>query len=87
MTILTASGDTRSDLKLPDVMNPAPPGASELSGKIRTLLKEEKEFFLIVQSACGIEQIMDVKVMTQSTCAEVQTSVTDDVRKPPNAVS
>ena len=46
-------------------MNPAPPGASELSGKIRTLLKEEKEFFLIVQSACGIEQIMDVKVMTQ----------------------
>jgi Eukaryotic elongation factor 5A hypusine, DNA-binding OB fold len=65
VTILTASGDTRSDLKLPDVMNPAPPGASELSGKIRTLLKEEKEFFLIVQSACGIEQIMDIKVMTQ----------------------
>jgi hypothetical protein len=27
--------------------------------------KEEKEFFLIVQSACGIEQIMDIKVMTQ----------------------
>ena len=64
VTILTPSGDTRSDLKLPDIMQPAPPGAAELSQKIRELLKEEKEFFVIVQSACGIEQIMDTKVMT-----------------------
>ena len=64
VTVMTASGDTRSDLKLPSEMNPAPPGADELSQKIRDLLGEEKDFYVIMQSACGIEQIMDTKVMT-----------------------
>merc|ERR1719473_696431 len=35
LTVLTADGDTRSDLKLPNTMQPEPPGASELSEKIR----------------------------------------------------
>jgi len=64
VTVLTPSGDTRSDLKLPDTMTPEPPGATELSQKIKDLLKDEKDFYVIVQSACGIEQIMDTKVMT-----------------------
>ena len=45
-------------------MNPSPPGADELSATIRKLLEEEKDFYVIVQSACGKEQIMDTKVMT-----------------------
>jgi translation initiation factor 5A len=64
LTVLTADGDTRSDLKLPDQLSPEPPGASELSQKIRDLLAEEKEFYVIVQSACDHEQIMDIKMMT-----------------------
>ena len=64
VTVMTASGETRSDLKLPSEMNPTPPGADELSQKIRDLLGEEKDFYVIMQSACGIEQIMDTKLMT-----------------------
>ena len=64
VTVITAAGDTRSDLKLPSEMNPTPPGADELSQKIRDFLGEEKDFYIIMQSACGIEQIMDTKVMT-----------------------
>jgi len=66
ITVITASGDTRSDLKLPDAMSPEPPGAKELSGKIREALKDEKDFYVIVQSAIGVEQIMDLKMMTES---------------------
>ena len=40
------------------------PGADKLSQQIVDWLKEEKEFYIIVQSACGKEQIMDVKAMT-----------------------
>jgi len=64
LTVLTTDGDTRSDLKLPSEMQPEPPGATELSDKIRTMLKEEKEFYVIVQKACGHEQVMDFKLMT-----------------------
>ena len=64
VTVITASGDTRSDLKLPSEMNPTPPGADELSQKIRDFLEKETDFYIIMQSACGIEQIMDTKVMT-----------------------
>jgi len=64
ITVLTSDGDTRSDLKLPIAMQPEPPGALELSNKIKELLKDEKDFYVIVQSACGKEQIMDVKMMT-----------------------
>merc|ERR1719240_263867 len=65
VTLLTPSGDTRSDIKLPRALPPPEvPGADELSEKICTLLKEEKDFYVIVQIACGTEQIMDIKVMT-----------------------
>jgi len=64
VTVLTSDGDTRSDIKLPSEMKPEPPGAMELSTKIRDYLKEEKDFYVIVQAACEKEQIMDVKVMT-----------------------
>ena len=64
VTVITANGDTRSDLKLPSEMNPTPPGADELSQKIRDFLEKETDFYIIMQSACGIEQIMDTKVMT-----------------------
>ena len=66
VTLLTAEGDTRSDIKLPRALPPPEvPGAAELSEKILGMLKEEKDFFCIVQIACGREQIMDVKAMTQ----------------------
>jgi translation initiation factor 5A len=64
VTVMTSDGDTRSDLKVPDAMPMPPPGATELSDRIRTFLEEEKDFYVIVQSACGQEQIMDTKVMT-----------------------
>merc|ERR1712167_530914 len=35
VTCMTADGDTRSDLKLPNEMTPPPPGSDELSQKIR----------------------------------------------------
>merc|ERR1711933_50044 len=65
ITCLDADGGTREDLKLPNQMNPAPPGAQELSDKIEQMLAEEKDFYVIVQAACGTEQVMDTKVMTQ----------------------
>ena len=45
-------------------MKQPPPYADEVSKKIRDLLAEEKDFYVIVQAACGTEQIMDTKVMT-----------------------
>merc|ERR1712216_325455 len=63
ITVLTGDGDTRSDLKLPVELTPEPPGASELSNKIKEYLAEEKDFYVIVQSAIGHEQIMDIKMM------------------------
>ena len=39
------------------------PGAAELSQKIVDYLGEEKDFYVIVQVACGREQIMDTKTM------------------------
>ena len=45
-------------------MSPEPPGATELSNKIKEFLKDEKDFYVIVQLACGKEQIMDTKIMT-----------------------
>jgi len=64
VTVLTPDGGTRSDLKLPSEMQPEPPGAQELSKQIKELLAAEKDFYVIVQSACGHEQIMDIKTMT-----------------------
>jgi len=65
VTFMTADGDTRSDVKLPRSQGGVEiPGADKLSQQIVDWLKEEKEFYIIVQSACGKEQIMDVKMMT-----------------------
>ena len=64
VTVLDDDGNTRSDLKLPSEMSPEPPGAQELSKQIKTMLGEEKDFYVIVQSAIGFEQIMDIKPMT-----------------------
>jgi len=65
VTLLTTDGDTRSDIKLPRSLPPPEvPGAGELSQKIIDALKDEKDFYVIVLSACGREQIMDTKSMT-----------------------
>ena len=42
----------------------APQGADELSNKIRELKEKEVDFYIVVQSACNIEQVMDTKTMT-----------------------
>ena len=64
VTLLTSDGGTRADIKLPRSLPPPEvPGAGELSEKICGLLKDEKDFYVIVQVACGREQIMDTKVM------------------------
>jgi len=65
ISVMDADGNTREDLKIPNAMPQPPPGADELSTRITTMLAEQKEFYVIVQSACGVEQIMDTKVMTQ----------------------
>ena len=36
------------------------------SQKIKDMLGEEKDFYIIVQSACDKEQIMDIKMMTDN---------------------
>ena len=64
ITVLDAEGNTREDLKIPEAMAQPPPGADELSKKIRENLASEVDFYVIVQAACGTEQIMDIKVMT-----------------------
>jgi len=64
LSVMDADGNTREDLKIPEAMPQPPPGADELSKKIKDMLAEQKEFYVIVQMACNIEQIMDVKVMT-----------------------
>ena len=64
---MTPDGDTRSDIKLPRALPPPEvPGAEKLSEEICNLLKEEKDFYVIVQVACGNEQVMDLKVMTEA---------------------
>jgi len=64
VTVIDGNGETRSDLKLPSEMSPEPPGALELSKSIKDFLAAEKDFYVIVQSAIGHEQIMDTKIMT-----------------------
>jgi translation initiation factor 5A len=41
-----------------------PQGANDLTRKIREMLTEEKDFYIIVVAACKVEQIMDIKIMT-----------------------
>ena len=42
LTLLTDSGDTRDDIKLPKFLNQAPPDAGEVSDRIEQMLAEEK---------------------------------------------
>jgi len=64
LTVMTAEGDTRSDLKVPSEVTPEPPDAAKTTELIKTYLKEEKDFYVIVQAAIGKEVVMDTKVMT-----------------------
>jgi len=64
ITCMDADGNTRSDLKTPDQIMPNPPQAVELTKKIKDFLEEETDFYIIVTSACGHEQVMDTKLMT-----------------------
>ena len=57
MTIGGESKQVRSCLRVRQ-------GADALSQKIRDMLEAQKEFYVIVQSACKTEQIMDTKMMT-----------------------
>jgi translation initiation factor 5A len=63
LSVMDADGNTRDDLKIPDAMPMPPPDADVLSKRIRDLLADEKEFSIVVQMACGIEQVMDTKSM------------------------
>merc|ERR1719352_1625345 len=65
LTCMTALGDTRSDLKMPHAtqgLATVPDSCEAVSKKIQELLADEKDFYVIVQSACGIEMVMDTKV-------------------------
>lgn len=65
LTLMDNDGVTRADLRLPrHIKDPKPPGSEELSSKIEDWLKDEKEFYVIVQAACKVEQVMDTKMMT-----------------------
>ena len=64
ISCMTEDGTQREDLKIPDAMSQPPPGADELSNKIRELKEKEVDFYIVVQSACNIEQVMDTKTMT-----------------------
>lgn len=66
VSAMDENNEVREDLKLPENMNPEPPNAKELSNKIRELLDESVDFMIVVTAACGIEQIMDVKVMVST---------------------
>ena len=54
LTLLTDSGDTRDDIKLPKFLNQAPPDAGEVSDRIEAMLGEEKgalrRFFLVARA-------------------------------------
>jgi len=63
LTLLTDSGETREDIKLPKFLNQAPPDAGEVSDRIEAMLSEEKDFNAIVLMACGKEVVVDTKVL------------------------
>ena len=65
LSLMDAGGEQREDIKTPDLMAaPLHPDAAALAKRIRDFLGEDKDFFVVLQSACGHEQIMDTKVMT-----------------------
>ena len=59
-------GNTREDLKVPNEINPTPPGADELTATIKKHLEDGKDFSIVVLKACGFEQIIDTKVLTNN---------------------
>jgi len=68
ITVMDSKGETRSDIKLPHAtqgLQTIPESAEVVSKRIKELLAAEKDFYVIVQSACGVEMIMDTKVMTE----------------------
>merc|ERR1712194_99023 len=66
MTLLTADGEKKEDIKLPEYGTLYREGADELAQKIRDLFEEEKDFYIIVQVACGTWQVIDAKVMSEA---------------------
>ena len=69
LTVLTPDGDTRQDLKLPHAtqgLPTVPDSANAVSEQIKEFLAQEKDFYVIVQRACGIEMVMDTKLMTNT---------------------
>jgi len=64
VSCMDEDGNVREDLKLPNVMAQKPPNGDEVSARIMELLEAGKDFYIIVQQACGTEMIMDTKVMT-----------------------
>ena len=63
VTLLTDSGETREDIKLPRYLSQAPPDAEEVSKRIEEFLEAEKDFNAIVLMACGKEVIIDTKTL------------------------
>ena len=63
VTLLTDSGETREDIKLPRYLSQAPPDAEEVSKRIEEMLEAEKDFNAIVLMACGKEVIIDTKTL------------------------
>ena len=63
VTLLTDTGETREDIKLPRYLSQAPPDAEEVSKRIEEFLEAEKDFNAIVLMACGKEVIVDTKLL------------------------
>ena len=63
VTLLTDTGETREDIKLPRYLSQAPPDAEEVSKRIEEFLEAEKDFNAIVLMACGKEVIVDTKTL------------------------
>merc|ERR1712070_1214407 len=46
ISVMDADGNTREDLKIPEAMSQSPPGADELSKRIREYLEASKDFYV-----------------------------------------
>jgi len=67
VTYLDENSNDKADIQLPHRLNPTPPGADKLSETIKEKLASDVDFYIIVQSACGIVQIIDYKLMTNTS--------------------
>jgi len=64
VSLMDADGNLREDLKLPNQIHQPPPEADTVSKSIQEKVDEGIDFNCIVLSACGMEVIMEVKVLT-----------------------